>query len=141
MADPNISTGTNSPLSEKKGATDDDVQEWSDPERMPEERRESLKNDTTVKLRNPLAILTKAELFRDVEQFAMEKDLMHIVDDLKKGALISQNPKGFEGIEELSEEEKESIRHERTHRWDQTFMMYFMTSKWLSALKVVVCLP
>ena len=127
MANP-LGTGSNSPNSEKI-ADEEVLREWTSPERMDEKRRESIKNDTNVKLRNPLAGLTKAELYRDVERYAQEKDLMDIVEYLKKGALIAQDPKRFERLEELSEEEKESIRHERTHRWDQTFMMYFMTSK------------
>ena len=127
MADP-IGTGSNSPRSEKI-ADEEVLREWTSPENMDEKRRESLKNDANVKLRNPLAGLTKAELYRDVERYAQEKDLMDIVEYLKKGALIAQDPKRFERLEELSEEEKETIRHERTHRWDQPFMMYFMTSK------------
>lgn len=81
------------------------------------------------KLKNPLAGLTQEELFRDVEQFAREKNLEHIVEDLKKGALIAQDPKVFEELDGLSESDKELLRREKTHRWHQPWMMYFMTSK------------
>ncbi|KAI1906800.1 hypothetical protein LOZ12_000944 [Ophidiomyces ophidiicola] len=79
------------------------------------------------KLRNPLSGLSRDELFRDVEEFAEEKGLVDILDDLKKGALVAQDPKSFETLEELSTEEKDILRREKTHRWHQPFMMYFMT--------------
>ncbi|PGH12401.1 hypothetical protein AJ80_06708 [Polytolypa hystricis UAMH7299] len=90
------------------------------------ERRASTAT-TNEKLRNPLVGLSREELFRDVEEFAQEKNLTHIVDELKKGALVAQDPKAFETLDDLSEEEKDTLRRERTHRWDQPFMMYFMT--------------
>lgn len=84
---------------------------------------------TATKQKNPLAGLTREELFRDVEEFAREKELEHIVEELKRGALVAQDPKAFEQLTELSEVEKELLRREKTHRWNQPFMMYFMTSK------------
>jgi len=80
------------------------------------------------KLRNPLAGISKEELFRDVEEFAVQKDLVDIVELLKKGALAAQSPKNFENITELSEEDKNFLRLEQTKRWKQPWMMYFMTS-------------
>lgn len=82
--------------------------------------------------KNPLSGLTKEELFSDVEAFARDKNLEHILDDLKRGALVAQDPRSFESLSELSEGEKELLRREKTHRWSQPFMMYFMTSQfWL----------
>ena len=81
-----------------------------------------------TKPKNPLAELTQEELFRDVEQFAYEKELNDILELLKKGSLIAQDPKRFEELPELQEEEKIVLRREKTHRWSQPFMMYFMTS-------------
>ncbi|PLB49834.1 sugar transporter family protein [Aspergillus steynii IBT 23096] len=80
-----------------------------------------------TKQKNPLAGLTQEELFRDVEEFAREKNLEHIVDDLRKGALVAQDPKIFEQLDWLSESDKELLRREKTHRWHQPWMMYFMT--------------
>lgn len=91
--------------------------------------RDVIKKDTNSKLKNPLAGLTREELYRDVEEFAREKALEHIVEQLKRGALVAQDPKIFEELDELSEGEKELLRREKTHRWNQPFMMYFMTSK------------
>ena len=85
--------------------------------------------DASKKLRNPLAGIPRDELFRDVEEFAAEKNLVDIVDLLKKGALAAQSPKDFENISELSAEDKSFLRLEQTKRWKQPWMMYFMTSK------------
>ena len=82
----------------------------------------------TEKQKNPLAGLTKEELLADVEAFALEKNLQHAVDDLKRGALVAQDPKRFESLSELSDNEKDLLRREKTHKWSQPFMMYFMTS-------------
>ena len=87
-----------------------------------------IKSEEKAKQKNPLAGFTKEELMVDVEAFAREKCLEHILDDLKKGALVAQDPKAFESLDELSEEEKELLRRETTHKWHQPFMMYFMTS-------------
>ena len=91
--------------------------------------RDVIQKDTNTKLKNPLVGLTREELYHDVEEFAREKDLEHIVEQLKRGALVAQDPKAFEELSELSEGEKELLRREKTHRWNQPFMMYFMTSK------------
>ncbi len=83
-----------------------------------------------VKLKNPLAGMTKDELLADVEAFAKEKGLEDVLPLLKRGALVSQAPKDFEKVSELSEDEKQWLRMEQTHRWKQPWMMYFMTSKY-----------
>lgn len=61
-----------------------------------------------------------------VEIFAQQKDLMEAVDLLKKGALIAQDPITFENLQCLSEEEKECLRYEVSHRWRHPAMLYFM---------------
>ena len=54
---------------------------------------------------------------RDVEDFAREHDLEDIVEHLKKGALVAQDPNGFDNIEMLAEEEKQHLRFEKQHKW------------------------
>lgn len=96
---------------------------------------ETLNDDGTIpaavatKLKNPLAGMTKDELLAGVEAFAKEKDLEDILPLLHRGALVSQAPKNFENVAELSEDEKQWLRKEQTHRWKQPWMMYFMTSE------------
>lgn len=83
----------------------------------------------SAKLKNPLAGFTREELMADVEKFANEKELQDILPMLKKGAFIAQDPKRFEQVEDLDPNEREWLRMEKTHRWKQPWMMYFMTSK------------
>lgn len=80
-------------------------------------------------MRNPLSGMTQEELYADVQAFAVEKDLEDIVEDLRRGALIAQDPKHFETMTDLREEDKVALRREKTHRWSQPWMMYFMTSE------------
>jgi hypothetical protein len=89
---------------------------------------------TSEKLKNPLSGIPRDHLMRDVETFANEKGLNEHVEDLKKGALVAQNPKMFESMPELDEEDKAALRLETTNRWKQPFMMYFMTSRYFKAL-------
>jgi len=81
-------------------------------------------NNVAAKIINPLKGLSREELFRDVSTFASENNLGHIEEDLKKGALIAQNPQHFEDIDILTEEDKQVIRHERSHRWSHPGWLY-----------------
>ena len=86
-----------------------------------------------AKLQNPLAGMSYEELMDDVERFAREKNLMHAIEDFQKGALIAQRRSRFETIEVLTEEDKDLIRREKTNRWKQPVMMYYMTSEFLES--------
>jgi hypothetical protein len=118
---PSLSHHESSISIEKQGGDAATAREWA----------QDVNKSTTIntKLKNPLAVLTREQLLNDVEAFAKEKDLEHILDDLRKGALVAQDPREFEQMDELTESEKELLRREKTHRWSQPFMMYFMTSK------------
>ncbi|KAL8649973.1 MAG: hypothetical protein Q9226_005347 [Calogaya cf. arnoldii] len=61
-------------------------------------RKQSVIN---MKLMNPLAAMSY-----DVEQFAKNHDLDYALDDLQKGALVSQNKAGMENFERLTAEDK-----------------------------------
>lgn len=62
---------------------------------------------------------------RDVEDFAHEKDLVEIVDLLKKGAMVAQNPHRASEIQALSEDERAALHKERSHRWSHPTALYF----------------
>ena len=67
---------------------------------------------------------------KDVEEFAAEHGLNDIIPDLKKGALIAQNPAGFDSLEELAEDERAALRTEVLHKWKHTAQLY---------MTVIVC--
>jgi hypothetical protein len=61
----------------------------------------------------------------DVETFCTEKGLTERVDLIKRGALVAQNPTGYDHIETLSEPEREALRFEAAHRWRHPLSLYF----------------
>ena len=50
--------------------------------------------------------------------------MMDVVDLLKKGALVAQDPPGFESLQELDEDDKITLRREITHKWSQPRILY-----------------
>ena len=76
------------------------------------------------RISNPLASIPRDMLLRDVENFAAENGLTDIVGDLKKGALVAQNPAGFDDLEELDGDERQALRFEVLHKWKHTVQLY-----------------
>ncbi|CAK7216857.1 hypothetical protein SCUCBS95973_002951 [Sporothrix curviconia] len=77
-------------------------------------------------IRNPLKGMPRQQLLEDVARFRMEKGLPEdILPYLERGALVAQNPAGFEHLEELSGDEKQAIREEVTHRWKHPWALYY----------------
>ena len=79
------------------------------------------------KFENPLAGIPKYKLLKDVEKFCRDYDMMDIVETVKKGALVAQAPTKFREIEELSDEDVAILEHEKSHKWSQPFMLYWLT--------------
>ncbi|PYI04639.1 MFS sugar transporter [Aspergillus sclerotiicarbonarius CBS 121057] len=79
-------------------------------------------------LENPLAGIPREQLLADVETFCRQYGLEDHLDDFRKGALISQNPPAALDLPELTEEDKETIRREQTHKWSQPWQLYFMAA-------------
>jgi hypothetical protein len=78
----------------------------------------------THRIRNPLVGIPRPELLADVETFANENGLVEHLPLLRKGALIAQNPGGYETIEELDPEERDALHIEATKRWSHTRTLY-----------------
>lgn len=79
-----------------------------------------------AKLANPLNGIPQDQLLSDAESFAKEHGLGHLVDEIRKGALVAQDPLGFESMDYLSEDDKIALRRELTHRWDQPKTLYWL---------------
>ncbi|KAL4769786.1 hypothetical protein BDW60DRAFT_209667 [Aspergillus nidulans var. acristatus] len=77
---------------------------------------------------NPLAGVPRDELFEDVDRFCQSHGLIEYKELFRKGALISQNPAVAETLPELTEEEREALQRETTHKWSQPWMLYFMAT-------------
>ena len=77
------------------------------------------------RIKNPLLGIPEDQLLADVEEFAREKDLTDILPLLQKGALVAQNPTSFETIKGITNEERDYLRLEVTHKWKQPKQLYF----------------
>lgn len=51
-------------------------------------------SNADAKLSNPLRGIPRDRLLSEVEIFARERGLTHILPDLRKGALVAQDPEG-----------------------------------------------
>ncbi|KAJ7136496.1 hypothetical protein C8R43DRAFT_1020410 [Mycena crocata] len=79
-----------------------------------------------AKLANPLKGIPREQLMRDVDRFAEEKGLKHLIPELRKGALVAQDPLLFENIDILEEDDLYHLRREVTHKYAQTGTLYYM---------------
>jgi hypothetical protein len=61
----------------------------------------------------------------DVEEYVTKHNLADILPLVRKGALVAQNPGGFETISELDENDRTHLRNELLHRWRQPRLLYF----------------
>jgi len=107
----------------------------SDQERVEIMRRMS-QNAINAMLENPLANKPRESIIRDARRFARQHGMEEDEEDFVKGALVAQNPDDFENIPELSDEDKNALRFEITHKWRQPFTLYFLVGmksheKWL----------
>ncbi|KAK6530090.1 hypothetical protein TWF694_003462 [Orbilia ellipsospora] len=85
----------------------------------------NLNQNVEAKIKNPLAGLSRESLFTGVDRFAEENDLGDIQEDLRKGALIAQDPGNYESISELNDEERLALKNEAEHIYRQPFALYF----------------
>ena len=88
-------------------------------------RRKSTQN-LNVKLANPLAGLSHEQLMADAAEFARTHDLAEHTETIQKGALIAQDPTAFENLPMLTEHDRNILRREFTHKWDQPKTLYYM---------------
>ncbi|KAL2851246.1 hypothetical protein BJX68DRAFT_69698 [Aspergillus pseudodeflectus] len=86
------------------------------------------RNKLSAVFENPLAGIPRDQLFKDVDLFCAQYGLDQHRDLFRKGALISQNPAAVETLPELSEQEREAIRRETTHKWSQPWSLYFLAA-------------
>lgn len=60
-----------------------------------------------------------------VEEFASKNELSDITAVLQRGALVAQNPREFESVPGLTEEERVALEREVTHKWSQPWTLYY----------------
>lgn len=77
------------------------------------------------RIKNPLTEVPKDQLLEDVRNFAHQHGLQDIIPLLEKGALVAQNPRDFESLPELDEDDRICLREEVTHRWKLPWGLYY----------------
>lgn len=82
--------------------------------------------DVTLNLENPLRGIAPEHLMTDVEIFAQERGLIHILDDLKRGALLAQDSQAYKRYNYYSEADIRYLQDEVYHRWSQTGTLYYV---------------
>ncbi|KAK4038062.1 hypothetical protein C8A01DRAFT_17813 [Parachaetomium inaequale] len=79
-----------------------------------------LNKNLEARIKNPLEGIPRDELMSRVEVFAQEKGLTEHIGMLRKGALVAQDPSGYEditGAEALTDDEKAVLLKEVQHKW------------------------
>lgn len=79
---------------------------------------------TSLRIANPLADIPYDTLMKDVEEFAQEKGIEDLTENLKKGALVAQNPNRWNEIEGISSEEEHFLQQEHDHKWKHPLSLY-----------------
>ncbi|ROT38159.1 polyol transporter 5 [Sodiomyces alkalinus F11] len=109
------------PQSASTGATAEPLEAANEKGAVPAQYDpDTINRNLEAKIKNPLEGISYDKLMSDVAVFVQEKDLREHEPLFRKGALIAQNPDGFGEItrsETLTDEEKETLRLEKEHRW------------------------
>ncbi|KAI0831624.1 hypothetical protein F5Y06DRAFT_290517 [Hypoxylon sp. FL0890] len=95
--------------------------------RQDEKARTNINNNLSAKISNPLAGIPREHLLDQVTRFSEWHGLAEYVPLMRKGALVAQDPAGFEDIqgpEALNEEEIGVLRREITHKWKVPWLLY-----------------
>lgn len=84
------------------------------------------------RIKNPLIGIPKRRLLAEVDEFCREKGLEEHRAILRKGALVAQDPTGYEditGAETLEQSEIDALRNEVLHKWrvPRTLLMTIIT--------------
>lgn len=86
---------------------------------------------------NPLAGVPDDKLMQDVEEFCAQHNLMEYIEDMKKGARVAKAPHEVQTADYLSEQDKEAILREKTHKWDHPWMLYWLCGEFCTLLRLV----
>lgn len=79
---------------------------------------------------NPLAGISKEQLFEDVDEFCSKFNLMEHNEAFRKGALVAQSPHTAQDMDYLNAQDKAILLREHTHKWDQPKTLYYLVSKY-----------
>jgi hypothetical protein len=82
--------------------------------------------DINAKLANPLSGYSRDQLQEMGATYARTHDMAEFEDDFRKGAMLAQDPSAFETLPLLTDDERNILRREVTHRWSHPMSLYHM---------------
>ncbi|KAG0144641.1 hypothetical protein CROQUDRAFT_672231 [Cronartium quercuum f. sp. fusiforme G11] len=80
----------------------------------------------SAKLENPLAGLSIPELEAEAIRFCAENGLNDQVENFMRGAVLAADPANLDRITNISADERMYIEWEKTNRWKQPMIMYYV---------------
>ncbi|KAL2803097.1 hypothetical protein BJX63DRAFT_86388 [Aspergillus granulosus] len=87
-----------------------------------EQRRESVALNI---IKNPLEGTSPEQVVADARIFAESHGLNEHAELFERAALVARNPKGFENISVLNEDEQTALAYERDHIWHGSKMLWY----------------
>ncbi|KAJ6258861.1 hypothetical protein Dda_5756 [Drechslerella dactyloides] len=78
------------------------------------------------KLENPLYDIPQSKLISLAEEFVQNNGLDEDKELFIRAALVAQNPRDYSSVPGLTDEEKEWIGMETTHKWHHPWQLYFL---------------
>lgn len=81
---------------------------------------ESVTENKTSLVHNPLMNMTNEEIIKDIDIFVEKHDLIQYAEVFRKGGLVAKTQHiadGFESVDELNQEDKKMLRFESRSRW------------------------
>jgi len=83
-----------------------------------------------------VAVKSEKEVLDIAASIIQENGLEEYSDVIKRGALLANDPENWESRTDITDDEKEILRREVTHRWRQPAQMYFLAA--VGAMAAVV---
>lgn len=117
------------PVDDKPRTSDSSTSTLHEHVEEPMQRTATRRSSVAALLRNPLTGMTEQEVLQDVDAFVEDKGLQEYRTSFRKGALIARvqhREDGFNYIDSLTNEDKDVLRHEKSHRWSQSFGLLFL---------------
>jgi hypothetical protein len=90
---------------------------------------EFARREMNAKLANPLAGLTHDMLEAMGEKYCLEQVESSDEVDIqafRKGAVLAQDPLNWRGVKSLTQEDRDVMENEFTHRWSQPTLLYLV---------------
>jgi hypothetical protein len=88
--------------------------------------KEKTLRNINAKLANPLSGYSLETLQEMGAKYARENGMEEYQDDFRKGAMLAQNPKAYDTLPLLTDEDRHILEREVTHKWSHPAPLYHM---------------